>query len=101
MECNKFEISIEDLKNSIDVILDHITNDLGINKIELDQDFYWQIPEDSLHLLDQKPENLTMGSLIDDRDFLQTVLSDKECGLSLMLLHVAPLLRYVALKVGQ
>lgn len=40
-------------------------------------------------------------SLIDDRDFLQTIMADKDCALSLMLLHAYPLLRYIALKVGQ
>ncbi len=101
MECNKAEIKVEDLKVCINSILDHIINDLKLSKIELDQDFYWQIPEDELFLLGTKPENLTMGSLIDDQDFLQTIMTDKECAISLMLLHAYPLLRYIALKVGQ
>jgi len=101
MENSESTISINELRVIIDAILSHITDDLGIDSIKLDKDFYWEIPDVRLHILDQKPEQLTMGSLCDDWGFLQPLLSERDQALSLMLLHAAPLLRYIALKVGQ
>lgn len=101
MDSSKSIVKISDLKTTVDAILSHITDDLGIDSIELDQDLYWEIPEGQLYVLNQNPGNHTMGSLFDDLEFLQPLLTDRDRALSLMLLHVAPLLRYLALKIGQ
>ena len=101
MDDNKALIKIRDLKLIVDAILTHITDDLGKDEIELTRDFYWEIPEDRLYLLEEDPSGFTMGNLLDDLEFLKPLLSDREQAVSLMLSHVAPLLRYIALKVGQ
>lgn len=101
MEYSESSVGVSELKVIIETILTHITDDLGIDQVKLESDFCWEIPENQLHLVDRKPEGLTMGSLSDDWEFLLPLLAEREQALSLMPLHVAPLPRYIALKVGQ
>ena len=101
MENSKKVISIEDLKSIINLILTHITDDLKISHLELTEDCYWEILEKNLYAIDgDRPPNV-IGSLSDDWEFLEPLLTDRDQAISLMLAHVAPLLRYIANKVGQ
>ena len=94
-------IKIEELKSILDLILTHITDDLGIKNIELTEDCYWELPEKSLYSMDYDQREIIVGSLFDDAEFLVPILADRSQAVSLMLLHVAPLLRYMGAKVGQ
>lgn len=101
MERNKSAIKVSELRAIIDSILSHVENDLRLDEIELSEDYYWNIPDEALYSVGQNPSELTVGSLCDDLEFLRPLLKDKEQAFSLMLIHVAPLLRYIATKVGQ
>lgn len=94
-------INIGQLRTIIDSILSHIENDLQLKEIELSEDYYWNIADDVLYMGENKEEEITVGSLCDDLEFLMPLLHDKDHAFSLMLIHVAPILRYLALKVGQ
>jgi hypothetical protein len=101
MANNKSAIKVDDLKTVIDAIFAHLKDDLGIDEIALTKDYYWDVPESSLYSVDRDMEAPTIGSLFDDLEFLNPLLQNREQAVSLMLLHVAPLLRYIANKVGQ
>jgi hypothetical protein len=94
-------IRVNELKAVIDSILTHITNDLKIDEIDLTSDYYWDIPEEQLYSTEGDPKGCTIGSLFADLEFLRSALADKDQAVALLLIHVAPLLRYVATKVGQ
>jgi hypothetical protein len=97
------ELDFRALKKVIDSILDHLTNDLKIENLPLkdDQDFYWEVPSDELHAVKEAQPQLDVGRLRDDWEFLQSVAKDPGQASSLMLIHVAPLLRHIGEKVGQ
>jgi hypothetical protein len=97
----KATINVHDLRIILNKIFTHITDDLKIDEIELIKNYYWEVPEDCLYSLEKDPSDFTSGSLVDDLDFLKPLLSDEDQAISLMLIHVAPLLRYIATKVGQ
>lgn len=95
-------ISISELKAVVNLILDHIVHDLKIERLQLDEDFYWDITDKKgLYDVAKESPNLDIGSLADDWDFLVKMDKDREQAVSLMLIHVAPLLRYVGEKVGR
>ncbi len=95
------DIDIEKLRLITNQIFDHISCDLKISKVPLEQDYYWNIPSDSLFDVDSTPSELDIGQLFDDLEFLLKTLDNEEQAVSLMFVHLAPLLRYVGEKVGQ
>lgn len=97
------EVDIRALKKVTDAILDRIVNDLKIEKVEIEDksDYYWNVPSDRLFDIKPPQPELDVGRLADDWEFLQSILSDKDHAVALMLIHVAPLLRRIGEKVGQ
>jgi hypothetical protein len=97
------EIDLKVLKNAVDAVLDHLMEDVGLEKVKIDdgEDFYWDCegPEkyDSL----KKPADLSVGRLSDDVDFMKLIRRGEGGDVSYNLVHVAPLLRYIAEKVKQ
>jgi hypothetical protein len=95
------EIKVADLRVIIDRILDHIERDLGHTTVKLDQDNYWDVADDERYDFTKTPGNFEHGQLRDDWEFLSSILDDKEQAVSLMLAHVAPLLRRMGEQIGQ
>lgn len=94
-------IEIEEIRTVLNSILNHISDDLNIKSITLDEDYYWSVSSDSLFSSDKKPADFELGSLRDDWEFLREILHDKDQSAALMLVHAAPILRYIGEKVGQ
>jgi hypothetical protein len=98
------ELKIAELKLVVDAIFAHITNDLRIDAVTVpdENDYYWSIPLDApLDLKNPVMPEPDVGRLSDDWEFLASILKDKVNAVSLMLIHVAPLLRFIGVKVGQ
>ena len=95
------ELEIEKLRLVAEAIFDHIQNGLGVASVPLDDDYYWTVPDAQLYSVETDPPKLDIGQLSEDLSFLEDALGDKEQAVSLMFLHLAPLLRYLANKVGQ
>ncbi len=95
------DIDIKELRDAITEILDHISNELKVDKVPLDRDYYWDIPSECLYSMQNPPSELDVGCLADDLEFLKGILQNKEQAVSLMLTHAASLLRYIGEKVEQ
>ncbi|WP_155392955.1 hypothetical protein [Xanthomonas albilineans] len=97
------QFNLRDLKKVSDAILDHIVNDLKIEKITIadDKDFYWEIPSDQVYAIKEPPPILDIGRLTDDWEFLAPLLDNRDQAVSLMLVHVASLFRHIGQEVGQ
>lgn len=95
------EVKIADLRLVIGRILDHIEHDLGHTVVKLDQDDYWDVADEERYDFTKSPTSLGHGQLRDDWEFLRSILEDKDQAVSLMLIHVAPLLRRIGEQVGQ
>ena len=92
-------IDVADLRLVVERIFDFMQKDLSLQEVALDENYYWQVAEDDLYSIKQAPEQLDVGSLLDDWEFVQSAKLDPEQALPLLLLHVAPLLRALATKV--
>jgi hypothetical protein len=95
------EIKIADLRLVIGRILDHIEHDLGHATLVLDQDDYWDVADDERYDFTKSPTGLGHGQLRDDWEFLSSIIEDKDQAVSLMLIHIAPLLRRIGEQVGR
>src|SRR5882724_4322142 len=95
------EIDLKILKDAVNAVLDHLINDLGFEKIKIDEscDHYWHCPASEIHDMSKKPAGLDIGSLSDDMDFVKLIKRGQSGDVSYNLLHIAPLLRYLGEKV--
>jgi hypothetical protein len=96
------EIDVKELRDGVCAILDHIANDLKITKVPIDEgvDFYWEVAPQHLFDVKQQAPQLDVGRLSDDWDFVQKMVADGSPFVALMLVHIAPLLRYLAHRFG-
>ena len=94
------KIEIEELRKITNLIFDHIRDDINVSEINLDKDFYWDIDDDKIYDMESKPVEVDVGQLHDDWEFLSKI-DNKEEAVSLMFVHLAPLLRYIGTEVGQ
>lgn len=67
----------------------------------LDEDLYWEVDECVRYDFSRTPDgkDFTAGQLYDDWHFLTPLLDNPEEAHPVMLLHLAPLLRYMALNI--
>lgn len=92
------EIDVRQLKTAVNAVLDHLVEDLHLEKITIDQnqDFYWDCPYAQLCDVSKKPTELDVGRLSDDVDLIKNVRRGESADASYNLVHVFPLLRYIA-----
>lgn len=94
-------IQIEDLRRVVNGIFDHLQDELDIKTITLEEDYFNDIPLSEVFQVGEDKPNTVLGQLYDDWEFLEGLLKDKDERVSLMFDHVAPILRYIAYKIGQ
>lgn len=93
-------IEVESLRRAINVLLDHLEAG-GKASIELGEDYYWNIDEAQLYDVAGNPVDLSIGSLCDDWESIQRVGNGATVPVVLLLLKVAPLLRYIGSSVTE
>ena len=94
------EIPICEIRMVVTRLLDHIERDLGRPIVSLSADDYWDVADDQRYEFDKSPEGYVVGKLSDDWEFLAAVLEDQDQAASLMLVHLAPLLRRIGEQIG-
>ncbi|WP_435641574.1 hypothetical protein [Micavibrio aeruginosavorus] len=92
-------IPLKDLQKIIALIFDGMEKENGKSGIEIDKDYYFEIPLSEAFLEPSSGfPDATLGQLYDDWEFLERVLSNPEEASPLVLDHLASLLRYIAYK---
>ena len=91
------EIDLEELRLATNALFDALVQERGkrvaISSVE---DFYWEVPLECLNKIrDQQPQ-LDVGRLTDDWGFVRPIAEDKSIATPLALIHIAPLLRFLA-----
>ena len=96
-------IDLKQLKSAIDVIFEHLLEDLKLETVSIaeKENLYWDCPAPELYDMSKDPVGLTIGSLNDDIHFLRLVQRGQSADASVNLVHVAPLLRFIAHSIGQ
>jgi hypothetical protein len=95
------EIDVKALKNAVNAVLDHLIVDIGIDKVAIEEqeDYYWSCPPVEMYNTSKKPSEWWTGRLSDDMDFTKLIQRGQSGDISYNLVHIAPLLRYIAEKV--
>lgn len=97
-------INIVELEQVITKLLAHIKEHVGDN-LEVNQDYYWDVPLSSLYNMDLSEEEvgkkIGIGSLHDDWESVAALLKDDEEPLALLLLKVVPVLCCLAENVQE
>ncbi len=96
-------IDIHLLKSKVNDVLDHVVHDLRIDHLEIDpaMDFYWDISGDEMFNVHKATPEPVVGRLSDDLEFVEAMEPDRTQAPTIMFVHLAPLLRYIAQKVGR
>lgn len=92
-------IDIAQLRVVVDAALRHIEESLGRGRVPLEEDLYWEVPCPANFDLSRQPAELDVGNLRDDLELLNSIFSTPDNATSLTLVHVYPLLKYLAHKV--
>lgn len=93
-------LDVRKLKESIDVIFDHII-DSGIDQIIIENQYYWQVEESQEYDFQNEPEGYAVGDLFDDLATVDRVLMNKESAVSYTLTELAPIVAYVGKVAGR
>jgi hypothetical protein len=95
------EIDLKLIKTAVNAVLDHIIEDLQMEKIQIDdqEDFYWSCPDSELYDMSKKPQGMDIGRLSDDADFVSLIQRGQGGDVYYNLVHIFPILRYLAEKI--
>jgi hypothetical protein len=95
------EIDVKRLKIAVNAVLDHLLEDLKLEKVAIDEreDFYWSCPPRQRYDTTKKPSEWWTGRLSDDVHFMDLIQRGQSGDISYTLVSVAPLLRYIAEKI--
>ena len=95
------EIDVVKLKSAIDRLFQHIIETRGVQRVELGSDLYWDMPEEALYNVVDQPQELDIGRLSDDWEFVSKVLEDDANPVAYQLTEIAPLLRRLGEVLGR
>jgi hypothetical protein len=95
------EIDVKRLKMAVNAVLDHLIEDLNLEKVAIEEreDFYWSCPPRQRYDTTKKPSEWWTGRLSDDVHFMDLIRRGQSYDVAYTLVRVAPLLRYIAEKV--
>ena len=95
------EIDVKRLKIAVNAVLDHLIEDLNLEKVAIDEreDFYWSCPPRQRYDTTKKPSEWWTGRLSDDVHFTDLIQRGQSDDVAYTLVSVAPLLRYIAEKI--
>jgi hypothetical protein len=98
------EIQICDLRKIINMIIDTIEFDDNLKSVVIDddRDFYYQIDNERSFDVSRElgVDEIEIGRISDDYEFLLSILQDENQALPIMLEHVAPILYFLALRIS-
>jgi hypothetical protein len=95
------EVNLRELKAVALALIDSAIDANGGPSVRIDSsaDFYWEVPPESLYLVRDEQPKLDVGRLSDDWEFIRPIAADANGATPLALIHLAPLLRYLAERV--
>jgi hypothetical protein len=93
------EINLDDLHEISDRLIQNV-KEKGINSINLEVDYYWNIPQHQLYNPYQRPIDLNMGQLSDNWHELRKLLQSQKEPLGYHLVWLAAILRAVGENIA-
>ena len=88
------EVKLSDLRIIFNKILDHLEKN-GVTSIELEEDYYWEIPKNQVYNMHKDPKKLSIGQLYEDMEFLNNILKGRDEPIGYGLVWISSILRYI------
>lgn len=95
MENKKKELKKADIRKLIEALINQLDKLNDSTSFTFYNDLYWNITDEELYDPYNDPKELTMGSLIEDWEFLQNILDGKREMIDYDLTKLASLLRFL------
>jgi hypothetical protein len=92
------KVNVSELRQAANIIFDHLES-LGHNEIDIDQDYYWNIPDGKLYTVYEEPSGFTMGQLSDDLNEMRKINSGQKAPIAFAFVWLSPLLRALGTKI--
>lgn len=92
------DIKVSDLRKISERLFRHLEEN-GISSVEINADYYWNIPIDQVYDPYKEPDQLDMGQLSDDWGDLEKVLSNEMEPISYNLVDLSAILRAIGEKL--
>lgn len=91
------KVSVDTLRTATQILLSHL-EECGTNEIEIEDDFYWDIPEKYRYAPNDEPKDFTLGQLSSDFDEITKIASGNQPPIGYALVWLSALLRYAGEK---
>ena len=90
-------VSIDELREIFNRLMDHLET-TGIDRVKLDCDFFWSIPQDELYNVYEDPKSLSIGQVSESLDFLNQIRLGQSEPIGFALVWLADVLRAIGHK---
>lgn len=89
------KVDLRQVQAILNKIFDQLIDVDGTATVEINENFYWNIPKSQLYNMATSPESLRpdVGSLSDDWELVSPILQDDRDPVAYQLSEIAPLLR--------
>jgi hypothetical protein len=74
---NFMKVNLNDLEKIISLLIEKLRESKG-NYIEIDNDYYWDIPNEDIYKPYKEPEIFTLGQLSDDLIEIERIIEGKD-----------------------
>ncbi len=88
------QVTVVRLRALADKLLTHL-EETGHSVVEINEDYYWEVPVDRRYNPYEKPDELSLGQLCDQWSDLEKVLADEKHVLNYDLVWFAAILRRI------
>ncbi|QMU63847.1 MAG: hypothetical protein GKR88_05780 [Flavobacteriaceae bacterium] len=90
-------VNIEEIQKTITLLLTNLKDKKG-NKIELKNDFYWDISSDELYNPYDEPKDISLGQLSDDLSEIHRLSKAEGDGIPYDLKRISEILRALSIE---
>lgn len=91
------DIKISDIEKAFLLTMNHLKAD-GLTSISIDDDYYWKIPQENQYDPYVKPDNLTIGQLSEDWEWLSKVINGECEPLAYTLVYLSAIIKRIGEK---
>lgn len=89
------KITISELRTITENFFDFLEKTMNIKEVEITETYYWNVL-DGKYDVDNQPQDLGIGNLLEDLDFLKSIVASKDAAVAPNLAHLSPILDYIS-----
>lgn len=91
------KVSLPELAQATSVIIKYL-EESGRSEFQIDDDYYWNVPESTRYDNPEQPRELTVGQLSDDWGEIQAMISGERPAVGRSMVWLAAILRRIGEK---